>query len=84
MIQKTEVVKNSITPIWRPCLLSEFLCGGYDAPIVVRVYDHDDDGTHVCSFLKIPLIFICNTRFFRISLEKRKLLCVNFVLQMFD
>jgi len=22
------------------------LCGGYDAPILVRVYDHDDDGTH--------------------------------------
>jgi len=46
VFMKTEVIKNDLNPIWKPVEVSAMLCGSYDAPILLRVYDYDADGTH--------------------------------------
>ncbi|CAN8012430.1 unnamed protein product, partial [Ixodes pacificus] len=45
-VHKTEVVKNNLSPTWRPCVIkSTTLCSGDpDRPLKVQCYDWDSDG----------------------------------------
>ena len=43
----TKYQKKTYTPTWEPIALTEHICGGYEAPLVLRVFDYDADGTHV-------------------------------------
>ncbi|CAN8032545.1 unnamed protein product [Ixodes persulcatus] len=47
-VHKTEVVKNNLSPTWRPCVIkSTSLCSGDpDRPLKVQCYDWDSDGSH--------------------------------------
>ncbi|EEC13238.1 copine, putative, partial [Ixodes scapularis] len=47
-VHKTEVVKNNLSPTWRPCVIkSTTLCSGDpDRPLKVQCYDWDSDGSH--------------------------------------
>lgn len=47
-VHKTEVVKKTLNPSWRPFSLKVFtLCGGnFDRPLKVECYDWDSDGRH--------------------------------------
>merc|ERR1712137_1368213 len=42
----TKYQKKTYTPTWEPIALTEHICGGYEAPLVLRVFDYDADGTH--------------------------------------
>ncbi|EEC13239.1 copine, putative, partial [Ixodes scapularis] len=46
-VHKTEVVKNNLSPTWRPCVIkSTTLCSGDpDRPLKVQCYDWDSDGS---------------------------------------
>ncbi|CAE1170587.1 Copine-7,Copine-B,Protein BONZAI 1,Copine-3,Copine-A,Copine-8,Copine-E,Copine-9,Copine-D,Copine-2,Nicotinic receptor-associated protein 1,Protein BONZAI 2,Copine-6,Copine-5,Protein BONZAI 3,Copine-4,Copine-1 [Acanthosepion pharaonis] len=47
-VHKTEVIKNTLNPTWKPfTLLARVLCNGdYDRAIKVECYDWDRDGGH--------------------------------------
>lgn len=53
----TEYKKDCCSCSWLPLEVSVQLCSGMDAPIVVRVYDYDRDGTNVSNLLCISVIF---------------------------
>ncbi|GAB1598493.1 copine-8-like isoform X3 [Argonauta hians] len=48
VVHKTEVIKRTLNPTWRPFTISvRLLCNGdYDRPIKVECYDWDADGGH--------------------------------------
>nr|XP_011422303.2 copine-3 isoform X2 [Crassostrea gigas] len=48
VVHRTEVIKNTLNPVWRPFCLSSFvLCGGNKSQeIKFDCYDYDSDGSH--------------------------------------
>mgnify|MGYP001791729750 CR=1 FL=1 len=46
VVHKTEVVKNSLNPVWRELSIpvSELCNGNWDRPVRVECYDWDSDG----------------------------------------
>ena len=37
---------NNLDPTWEAVPITAQMCGGHDAPLEIRVFDHDPDGTH--------------------------------------
>ncbi|XP_033110613.1 copine-8-like [Anneissia japonica] len=48
IVHKTEVIKNTLDPTWRPfSLMVRKICNGdYDRSIKIECYDYDSDGSH--------------------------------------
>jgi len=46
VVAKTEFLINNPNPMWSPCLMDVAACYGFDAPLKIRVYDYDADGSH--------------------------------------
>nr|CAB3233424.1 copine-3 [Phallusia mammillata] len=47
MVHRTEVIKNTLNPTWKPFKIStQSLCGGnHDAQLMIKCYDWDNDGS---------------------------------------
>ncbi|XP_076035926.1 copine-8-like isoform X2 [Oratosquilla oratoria] len=47
-VHKTEVIKNTLNPVWKPMVVPlRILCGGdYERMIKIECYDYDNDGGH--------------------------------------
>jgi len=48
LVDKTEVAKNTLDPLWKPFEISiQSLCNGdFDRTLKIDCYDYDDDGSH--------------------------------------
>lgn len=46
VVAKSNIVMNNLNPTWDPFVVEIDACGGMKAPLEVRVYDYDEDGTH--------------------------------------
>eukprot|EP01125_Pyxidicula_operculata_P016134 TRINITY_DN5524_c0_g1_i1.p1 TRINITY_DN5524_c0_g1~~TRINITY_DN5524_c0_g1_i1.p1 ORF type:complete len:3569 (+),score=897.31 TRINITY_DN5524_c0_g1_i1:81-10787(+) len=46
LIYRSEVIRNTLNPVWNPFTLSVAELGGLDKPFTVRVIDYDPDGEH--------------------------------------
>jgi len=45
-IYRSEVIKDNLSPNWKPFSINAVDVGGFDAPFTVEVYDFDSDGGH--------------------------------------
>ena len=46
LIYRTKYIPNELNPVWEEIVIQVDTCGGLDAPLLLKVTDHDNDGTH--------------------------------------
>ena len=58
VVGKSKFIKQNLNPTWEAVTLDVDACSGYDNLIFIRVYDYDEDGTHVCFFCLIIFVYL--------------------------